>query len=88
MESVSRRSFITKGSVGAAGVAAMAAAGPFAARAEAEPALSREELDAINGMTVVHIKDAATGEIELLVGERSVKFTNKALVAKVLRAAR
>ena len=37
---------------------------------------------------LVDIKDAATGEVEILVGEREVSFTDKALVAKVLRAAR
>jgi hypothetical protein len=37
---------------------------------------------------LVQVKDAAAGEIEVLVGERSVEFTDKSLVAKLLRAGR
>jgi hypothetical protein len=36
---------------------------------------------------LVQIRDASTGEVEVLVGEREVTFNDRALVAKVLRAA-
>ena len=47
-----------------------------------------DEAADVPGPVLVDIKDAATGEVEILVGEREVSFTDKALVAKVLRAAR
>jgi hypothetical protein len=95
MDPVTRRSFLIKGSagaVGAAGLAAGLAAGGLALSSAAaadtkDPELRPDEAD-VPGPVLVEIKDAATGEVEILVGEREVSFTDKALVAKVLRAAR
>jgi hypothetical protein len=91
MESVSRRSFLSKSSIGAAATVGALSLGPGAIAAAAspgEPALTSAELAAINGPLFVHIRDAATGEIEVMVGETSVVFKDKALVAKVLRASK
>ena len=93
MDPVTRRSFLIKGSAGAAGAAGLAAGGftlasAAAAADTAEPALRADEAADVTGPVLVEIKDAATGEVEILVGEREVSFTDKALVAKVLRAAR
>jgi hypothetical protein len=90
MDQVSRRSFLTKSSVGAAAAVTVGTVGlPRLAGASAsEPDLSPAEVAAVNGTTLVHIKDVSRGEVEILVGERAVRFTDKTLVAKVLRAAR
>lgn len=89
MEPVTRRSFLVKGGVGAAGAAAAFGAGWQLSSADAsESALSSDEIEALDdGPVVVQITDAAAGKGEVLVGERSVEFTDKGLVAKVLRTA-
>ena len=93
MGDVSRRSFLTKGSVSAAGAIAVIHAGPAAlasiassAGAAELPAADQAALKALEGPMMVHIVDASTGEIEVLVGERSIVVEDKALVAKLLRA--
>jgi hypothetical protein len=92
MDPVTRRSFLIKGSAGAVGAAGLAAGGLALSSAAAadtkEPELRPDEAADVPGTVLVEIKDAATGEVEILVGEREVSFTDKALVAKVLRAAR
>lgn len=89
MEPVTRRSFLVKGGVGAAGAATAFGAGlKLSSNDSSEAALSDEEIESLNGPMLVQVKDAAAGEIEVLVGERSVEFTDKALVAKLLRAGR
>jgi len=50
--------------------------------------LTPEELDAAAAPMLLHVRDAAAGEIEILVEDQSVVVTDKTLVAKVLRAAR
>jgi hypothetical protein len=88
MEPVTRRSFLVKGGVGAAGAAAAFGAGRTLFN-DSEAALSSDEIEATNdGPVVVQITDVAAGKGELFVGEESFEFTNKALVAKVLRAGR
>jgi hypothetical protein len=91
MDPVTRRSFLIKGSAGAVGAAGLAAGGlalSSAAAADSKESELRPDEAADVGPVLVDIKDAATGEVEILVGEREVSFTDKALVAKVLRAAR
>lgn len=88
MEPVTRRSFLVKGGVGAAGAAAAFGAGWKLSSADAsEAALSSDEIDELDGPVLVQITDAAAGKGEVLVGERAVEFTDKGLVAKVLRTA-
>jgi hypothetical protein len=88
MESVNRRSFLIKGSAGAAAVAGVVGGG-FALTSLAgddESALPADAAE-LDGPVLVQIRDASTGEVEVLVGEREVTFNDRALVAKVLRAA-
>ncbi len=92
MDPVTRRSFLIKGSAGAVGAAGLAAGGfalssAAAAADTAELALRADEAADVPGPVLVEIMDAATGEVEILIGEREVSFTDQALVAKVLRAA-
>lgn len=85
-----RRSFLVKTSAGAAGAVGVAAVGGFAftaAGADSEPALSADELEAA-GPILVEISDPATGKVVVLAGEEDYSFTDRALVAKVLRATR
>jgi hypothetical protein len=90
MEPVTRRSFIVTGSAGALGVAGAAALGArFAPRgAEDDPEPTAEELAAFEDPAVLAVRDAAAGKVELLVADRSVVFTDKRLVARMMRAGR
>jgi hypothetical protein len=83
-----RRSFLIKGTAGAVGAAGIAGGVTLATGDRGEEPLSDEELGEIAGPVVMQITDAAAGEVEVLVGEREVAFTDRALVAKVLRATR
>lgn len=89
MEPVTRRSFLVTGSVGAAGAATAFGTGwALSSASDDESDLSQDEIDELSGPLVVQVKDAAAGELELLVGEREVTFTDKALAARLLRAAK
>jgi len=91
MEPVSRRSFLSKGSLGAVGAIGALSAGPVALAAMAsgvEEPLSDEEVSALTGPLFLHVRDAASGEIEVLVDESSVVFKDPALVARMLRASK
>jgi hypothetical protein len=52
------------------------------------PELSDSEAAALENPAVLSIRDARSGEVELMVAERSVVFTDKQLVARLLRASR
>lgn len=87
MEPVTRRKFLVTGSVGAAGAATAFGTGwALSSGSDNESALTQDEIDAVNGPLVVQVKDPAAGELEVLVGEREVVFTDKALAARLLRA--
>jgi hypothetical protein len=90
MGSVSRRKFIVGGSVGVLGASSLGAAGVAAlgAAGSGEQQLDPRDLEAAPGPLVVRIRDAAAGEVEVLIDDRSIVLTDKALVAKVLRATR
>ena len=90
MGEVTRRAFLASGSAGAVAVAGLASGGLGAIGlvAEEEAELTPAELDAVAAPMLLHVRDAAAGEIEILVDEQSVVVNDKTLVAKVLRAAR
>jgi hypothetical protein len=89
MDPVTRRSFLIKGSAGAVGAAGLAAGGfALSSIGDNEPALSASELEELDGPVVLQITDPAAGEVAVLFGEREVEFTDKSLVARVLRSAR
>ena len=89
MKPVTRRSFIAAGSAGALGVAGAAALGsPISMASGDVPELSDSEAASVEGPAALSIRNARTGEVELLVGTRSVKFTDKKLVARLARASR
>jgi len=90
MEPVTRRSFLVKGSAGAAGAAAAFGAGwTVSNMSDGDDELSAAELEEVADQPLVaNVRDAAAGEVEVFVGEREVIVTNPALVAQLLRATR
>jgi hypothetical protein len=91
MHPVTRRSFLATGSAGALAVAGAATiGGPLASVAAADTAdeLTPAQAAALSGPTMLQVLDATTGEVEILVEERSIVFNDKHLVARVLRATR
>ena len=95
---VSRRAVLRAGTLGAAGaVAAFPAlfgelvSGPAASPGIPEaPALvgdTESVAPAAGGLIVAHIRDAATGDISLYVGEREIVYRDLSLVQQLARAA-
>jgi hypothetical protein len=78
----SRRGFLALAGAGAAGVAAAAALGPGTAEAEstAVPKAATKPL-------VAYVRNARTGEVAVLEGEREVVVHDRALAARIARAA-
>ena len=91
MGEVTRRAFLASGSAGAVAIAGVATGGLGTlgiAAASTEGELTAEELDAAGAPMILHVRDAAAGEVQILVADQSIVVTDKALVAKVLRAAK
>ncbi len=92
MSEVTRRRFLVGSGIGALGVAGVAATGGLPSLADAaakEPRVRDEDLAAAKGVPMMlHVRDAARGEVGLLIEEREVVFRDRALVAKLLRATR
>jgi hypothetical protein len=96
---VSRRAVLRTGALGVAATGAVAAfpgllpelasdapeaAGDASgAAAELAPGAAAD----LEGPVVAHIRDAASGEMSLYIGEREVTYRNPALVNQILRAA-
>ena len=89
MDPVSRRSFLVRSSAGVAGAAAVGAGGIAAMTGVAGAApLTEEEIGELDQTVLLSVRDAAAGEVALLVGDREVVFTDRSLVANVLRASK
>lgn len=98
MSILSRRSFLTRGSlvVGGAGLAASIPGLPSlltAAESDApavESAVTDEEVVAADtsGPLVAHLQDLRSGRISLFVGEREISVTNPGLAAQLYRSTR
>ena len=91
MDPVTRRSFLVKGSAAAVGASAVAAGGLVLSKAgaENEPALSAEELEGAGDGPRAPPGDRHGGRQGRGPRRRAgIAFTDKALVAKVLRATR
>jgi hypothetical protein len=91
MSSVSRRGFIKWTSVGLAAAGALGALGPASAMAAGtsqSPSLAPAPTTPLIGGEpfVVYVSDPSTGAGSILVGERSVPFTNGAVVQSLRQA--
>jgi len=95
---LSRRS-VLKGAagVGAAGIAASALAGVTLPAAAAEEAQLRttsmngsadERDEGADEAIVVHVRDAASGELDVFRGTGQVRLHDRALAARIVRASR
>lgn len=90
MEASDRRTFLRHATLGVAAVGALSAVprvlDPRPAVAAATPAaeLTPAELE---GPVVAYLRDAHSGQFSLFVGEREVAYTDKAMAARLTRAA-
>lgn len=89
MANLSRRGFIKRASAGAATVGALATLptitpGRVSAHAAAPEHISAEH----SGPIVAHIRNAASGEVSIYVGNREVVVHDPELVAKLVKAVR
>ena len=96
-EPLTRRSLLTKASLGAVGVAAgVAAIGPVgqilnAPRAAASGSVAEvaaPDLTPVGEDIVAHVRNASTGEVAIMVGTQEVAIHDRALVARLLSGAR
>lgn len=101
-EPLSRRSLLTKASIGAAGVAAgVAAIGPVGALISSRSAAASTaslgasavaandaDLTPVGTDVVAHIRNASTGEVVIMVGTNEIAYHDRALVARMLSGAR
>lgn len=100
---MSRRAVLRAGTLGAAAVGAvgafpgllgeLTAAGPEASAGASEATGFATEAEAVSASAlespiVAHIRDAATGDISLYVGEREIAYRDPALVQKLSHLAR
>lgn len=82
MSDSTRRGFV-KGSVAAAaGISAIGALAGETAEADAKTVAATQ-----NGGMVAHVKDARSGEVSLMWGDRTVTLRDRQLAARILRAA-
>ncbi len=85
--SVSRRGFIGAATATAGVLATGGGLQALTQPAGAASATATEaEFDAFNETVFVHIKDAKTGEVAMLVGTEEIVFRDRALVARLIRA--
>jgi hypothetical protein len=95
MASFSRRTFLVRGGTGAAAVAFLAAIPAFPGRAWASVRPATVHNDGVaaaagraaTGPMVVHIPDPRTGDVHVMFGTREVVRRDRALVARLVRAA-
>jgi len=96
MANISRRTFLKQGGTGAAAAGVLSAfpgargIRSFSARRPAvvhDTGVAAPAGRAATGPIVVHIPDPRSGEVRLMVGSREVVHTDRALVARLVRAA-
>jgi len=70
------------------GVGAVVALGDRTAAALVPIELSPADLEALDIPVMLSVTDPSAGELEILVGERAITFTDRGLVARLAREAR
>ena len=84
---ITRRSLIGGGAALAGAAAATIASGGRGS-ASAPIELSAQELEALDIPVMLSVTNARKGDLEILIGEQAITFTDKALVAKLARTSR
>lgn len=84
---ITRRSLIGGGAALAGAAAATIASGGRGS-ASAPIELSAQELEALDIPVMLSVTNASKGDLEILIGEQAITFTDKALVAKLARTSR
>jgi hypothetical protein len=90
MSGLSRRSFLKASAVGAAGAATIASPVAAAAHATSEaPVVVHDPTGALPHEPIVAvIRDAARGEVTIMRGTHETTYRDRALVKRLVRAAR
>ncbi|MBV8054357.1 MAG: twin-arginine translocation signal domain-containing protein [Deltaproteobacteria bacterium] len=88
MTKVTRRSFLKQTSVSAATLSLLPAIPALAAISRSPEATLPLLPAASTSPMIAHVNDVGTGKITLLVGAREVVFHDRALVARLIKAAR
>jgi hypothetical protein len=81
MSGSTRRGFVRNSIAAAAGVTALGTLSTEVAQAQAQP-------DPEAGPVIAHVRNARTGEISVMAGERTVTVQDRQLAASIARAAR
>ncbi len=84
---ITRRSLIGGGAA-LAGVAAATIASGGTTNASTPIELSAQELASLDIPVMLSVTDAKKGDMEILIGEQAITFTDKSLVAKLARTSR
>jgi hypothetical protein len=86
MEKLTRRGFLHRTSIGVT-ASGMLVAAPHLADSSSEPEVSATE-QASAGLSepmLAHVRDAATGELSILIGTREIIYRDAELVARLLK---
>jgi len=92
MTEISRRTFLQRGSIGVAAIAALPVMAhqvlgrPVSDAGVADSGVGAAE--SLAGPVMVHVADASSGEVRLYLGEHEIVRRDPALVAAILGAAR
>jgi hypothetical protein len=88
MAEVSRRRFLVRSTIGVSAVA-VAAGGALVAAPRVLPAaaVASGSVPTGSGPLVLHVRDAATGEVSLMVGTTETVYRDRDLVGRLLTAA-
>jgi hypothetical protein len=88
-EELSRRKLLKTGSIGlVAGVAALSGLDRLGAIPGLQLPASTPDLTAVGSDVVAHVRDASTGDVSIMVGDREVVSRDPQLVGRLLAAAR
>jgi hypothetical protein len=89
MAKLTRRGFLEQTTVGVATLGVLTTVPGLAAVSEAPEDVATElSTSALPEAMVAHVRDLATGEISLLVGNQEIIYRDPELVMRLLRAAR
>jgi hypothetical protein len=83
----SRRSFLVGAGAGAVAVTAVAVAPSAMAATKTSVPTDAPEADASTGTLVAYVKDAASGEITVMSGDREIVVKDRKLAQKLARLA-